>query len=735
MGWWAELGDRAAGAAVLARIGAGLAACRLRPGPRFADRLAALPTTGLPLSRPVRVWWDAHAIPFIDAETDSDAAFALGLVHAHLRLTQIEVFRRVATGRTAEMLGPAAVELDHGLRLLDFGRAVPAVLERMPAATRAWLDCFAAGLGHYAAHGRPLPPDLAWLGIRPEPWSAADVLTVGRLAGADVNWMVLFNLVRLRRRPDWPALWHAVTAEAGAVFPPLAGTDPLSVAATRLTRSGSNALAVAAHRSASGAALMAADPHLSLMLPGLWLAGAVRSPSFHMAGLMLPGLPFVAIGRNRRIAWSGTALQAASSELFDAHALPAIARRQSVAVRGRRRRREVVLRDTALGPLISDAAPLAGCPPLALAWVGHRPADELSAWLDIARAGDWTEFAAAAAGLAVPGQTLVYADGDGHVGKLAAAHLPRRPPTPPADAVLPPEAAAAWDDLATAAELPRLFDPPGGIVVSANEQPRRSAVRVGLFFAAHHRRLRLERLARRRGRLGLEDLAGFQQDVGSDAAPGLRDWLLARLPPDGAAAAALAGWDGQYGEASLGAAAFEAILARLHRFAHGEFGESAYWASWDPERLLHRRLAASDARDLAAAIAEAGREAGKALKPWGELHRLRLAHFTAALPLCGRLGRFTDLPSGGGNETVMKTAHGLADGRHAVRFGANARFLADLSDPDRNSVVLLGGQDGWPGSACFLDQLPLWRAGASVPLPLRPETAAAAAVHLSLLRP
>ena len=86
-----------------------------------------LPTEHLPLQGRVTVYWDEHQIPFIDAETDDDAAFALGLVHAHLRLGQMAIYRRIAQGRIAEMGGPLAIDIDHGIRILDFGRAAPAM--------------------------------------------------------------------------------------------------------------------------------------------------------------------------------------------------------------------------------------------------------------------------------------------------------------------------------------------------------------------------------------------------------------------------------------------------------------------------------------------------------------------------------------------------------------------------------------------------------------------------------
>ena len=118
----------AAGAAALL-----LSACALLaplPKPKgVAERLKAFPTRGLPLEGRATVRWSERQVPFIEAESDGDAAFALGLVHAHLRLGQMAMARMLARGRLSEMIGPMGVDIDRGLRALSYGRAA-AEIER-----------------------------------------------------------------------------------------------------------------------------------------------------------------------------------------------------------------------------------------------------------------------------------------------------------------------------------------------------------------------------------------------------------------------------------------------------------------------------------------------------------------------------------------------------------------------------------------------------------------------------
>ena len=190
-----------------------LAGCSLfKPLPKattIEQRLGMLSTGHLPLQGRVAIYWDQHQIPFIDAETDDDAAFALGLVHAHLRLGQMAIYRRIAQGRIAEMGGPLAIDIDHGIRIFEFGRAVPAILAALPEATRRWLQRFVDGINHYQATAKRMPFEYRVLGLAREPSTVADVLTFGRLAGADISWIVWFNLLKLRDRPDWPQILGA----------------------------------------------------------------------------------------------------------------------------------------------------------------------------------------------------------------------------------------------------------------------------------------------------------------------------------------------------------------------------------------------------------------------------------------------------------------------------------------------------------------------------------------------
>ncbi|HLI10847.1 MAG TPA: penicillin acylase family protein [Alphaproteobacteria bacterium] len=718
------------------------------------ERLAMIPTAGLPVTERVSIYWDAHQVPFIEAARDEDLAVALGVVHAHLRLGQIELLRRVSRGRLAEMIGPLALGADHALRILDYGRAATASLAMLPAATRRWLEGYVAGINAYIARAETLPPEFELLGVEPEPWRVEDTLTLGRLIASDVSWLVWLRLLEQRAAGDWPAAWRRLVESA--ITPALdtqampARRALLETALLAASRSGSNALALAAARSASGAPMIAADPHLSLAQPNLWLIAGYRSPSHHAIGLMIPGLPFIAIGRNPWIAWAGTNLHAASSELVDVSSLPRDAfqvRAERIAVRWGRPH-SVAIRETAFGPIITDAAPLRWHGPeiLALQWIGHRASDEITAMLRVGQARDYDEFRAALGGFAVPGLTMLCAERSGRIGQVTAAHLPARALTLPQQPFPQPSKLTPWKRILTAGELPGRVDPPEGYLVSANERPRRADILMGLFFSPDDRWRRLAQLIEADEKLDARDLVGLLLDVyhqpAAELLARLRDALrgLSSTPHEGSAQqqllAALTAWDGRYRAASAGALAFELLLYYLTRALVPRAKRRLYDTGWQARALLSHDMMAAAPMDLIEALRKSLPRAARRFRrfqSWGALHRLRLAHPLAATPWVGRRFLYGDFPADGSSETVMKTAHSLTNRRHAASYGSTARVICDLSDDDRNHIVLLGGQDGWVGSATAGDQVTLWRNNAFIDVPLRLETVRARARHVTEL--
>ncbi|XWN31749.1 MAG: penicillin acylase family protein [Devosia sp.] len=700
---------------------------------RFPDldvsaRLKMLPRTAPGLEQSLTIRWNAHHVPFVEASSDRDGAVGLGMVHGHLRLAQLELMRRAAAGRLSEVAGSAAVELDHLLRLIDFPRATEASLALLPEATRAFVDGFGEGLSAIALSSPP-PPEFEIFGIAPAPFTAEDLFAISRLCSADYSWKVWRTLHKLRDEPDFAEMWAdlvGVTAVADEDIP--FGAEALEKGvATTFTRTGSNAYAVSGTRTLSGKPLLAADPHLMITAPNPWMVVGLKTPSIKVWGLTIPGLPIFGVGRNAHGAWGGTNLHATSSELVDVAGEDVSERTVAIPVRGKSDT-PVTVRETRFGPVVSDGKPFEmPSDTVSLHWLGHMPSDEFTPFLSILTATNWEEFSGALDGYGLPGLNMIWADaGDtnGHIGKLVAAKIPSRPLATPEDFVVAPdEAHAQWQELFSAARLPMEVDPPSGFVASANEAPVDPPVTISLFFAAPDRIDRLNHILSNATDLTLEDLRILQLDTFLQAGAHMRDTLVAAADDaghEGAVLEALRAWDGRYEEASEGALAFELVAAHLVEALEARADVVKATPYWRPFTRLVRLVEDAAPADLQEVLGEALREAQGPLhkhRTWGGIHRIKLSHPLARLPWLKTRLPTLDFPTGGSKDTLMKSMHPFTKSVHASTFGANARFLADLADEDGTYAVLLGGQDGWPGSRSMFDMVGAWRRGESLRLP------------------
>ena len=703
-----------------------------------AERLAEFPTANLPLQKPVTVYWNAQQVPFIDAQTDTDLAFSLGLVHGHLRGGQMVLMKHVALGRLSEMAGPWAINVDHAIRVLGFGHAADASLASMAPESRAFLDAFVAGLNHQQRQVKKRAPELALLGIREEPWTAQQLLAIGRLAGADINWFLYFSLLGKRQQPGFAEQWRRSLAAGGngtVSFRTTPEERVLSDLLTGLSRSGSNTVVVGPGRTASGHAMIANDPHLGLSLPNVWLLAGMRSPSWHMVGMMVPGLPFLGLGRSPHVAWGGTNMRAASSDLVDVSGLAPEqirSRRETIGTRfWLDARREV--RDTPHGPILTDTvlSRARRGPPVALRWVGHDPSDEIGAFLKAARARNVLEFRAAFAGYGVSGLNVLCADREGNIGQFMAVTLPVRRHAQ-RDMVLKPELASAeWAHRVGPLDLPWALNPAEGFIASANNRPAEAAVPIGFFFSGNDRIGRLQALLAANDKVSVECLRDLQTDTMSPQAEALAAGFiihidLLELPPaETAFIDGLRGWDGRYEADTQAPVLFETLLYHIVRERHGGKPGSAD-SQW--EMIAHYLLEDLDAlpeeqrrRIYRLALHSAATDAARH-PSWGDMHRLVVGHLIQNLPLIGHRFVSADLPASGSRETPMKTAHGLINSRHQARYGSQARQVSDMGDMDANWFVLLGGQDGWLGSANYADQIALWQRREYIRLPLRLDT-------------
>lgn len=697
----------------------------------FEDRLATFPTANLPLNSPVSVHWNQYLVPFVEAETDEDCAFVLGLIHAHLRLGQMEFYRMASQGKLSEGLGPFTVDIDRSIRMMELDRAVDQIEMNLPDDTRQWLTDFLRGINWYVAQMKEVPEDFRILNRKPTPWSMRDLLTAARLLSVDVSWFNFFRLSNYTDKPWWNDFFER-WVKLGAGGTPSATPDMFSMINNTAGR-GSNAFAVSPGKTTDGAAVLASDPHLGLMLPNIWLIAGYRCPSYHVTGLMFPGIPIVMVGRNEHISWGSTNMRSASSDFFrlDEEERKAITTYEEDIVTRWWFDRKVRVRTTPWGPVVSDI-PLLGFDEndaIVLRWVGHEPSDEVSAFLGANRAKNWEEFRNAFADYAVSGQNVVYADREGHIGLLPAVMIPDRGFATP-EKLLLEHPATAWKRLVKTSELPVVFDPPDGFIASANNKPFDYDPPLGWFFSADDRMVRFRQLLSTNRGLDLTDIMAIQQDVHVPSALRLRDVMLPLLSPENddqrQMLEALKAWDGFYTVDSQGAVAYQTLChAFILPYYEMRYDEDAVglFLSTDWANVLMMQDLMDDPKAVEV-LNESFRDATDDWDPelkWGDIHRYQPMNPFSYIPGFGARWRFDDLPISGSYNTISKSAHQISGENHTTFYGANARFITRLDGSGDSWLCLLGGQDGRMGSPSIIDQIPLWTEGQYIRVPLKPD--------------
>jgi len=580
------------------------------------------------LSAPVSVRFGPHAVPTIEAATVDDLLFAQGYVIAAERLWQMDLLRRLATGRLAEVFGMPAVPLDRYYRTIGLPRAAREAYAALEPTHQRLLDRYAAGVNAYRTESAGRPPlEYRIAGFTPTPWRPEDSLAIG-------EYMAWINSVNLREELSFLRLAKRLgTARALELFPadlgvPAAASaealpDYRSVGTIELPRAAlagipapgaaSNAWSVTGSRSADGNALLASDPHLEPAMPGIWYELEMRAPGYHVAGVALPGVPLILIGHNADLAWGFTAAAVDTQDLVleqptdkgdrvvrpDGGSEPIHIETEAISVAGRAEPVVIEIQSTSHGVLIDDLVrapddaliggpgvnpeglPAVGGPHrLALRLTLDQPERAIAGLWRLNRAQTVDEARAAALEFRHVAVNLVVAHRDGGIGWQVSGLLPDRA-TPggtfPSAGWTP---GGGWTGLLPRTANPGLTAPADEKLISANQRmvPVDFPVDLGHSWLPPFRALRIEELLEQAGPLDAAAMGRMQLDRASIRARLYQASLrrhLAELTEVDAAAARIAEhelllWPGRFDDDSRAAALFALLEPALYEALYGD---------------------------------------------------------------------------------------------------------------------------------------------------------------------
>jgi penicillin amidase len=731
---------------------------------------------------------DERGIPYVEAQNAEDLYFGQGYAAAQDRLWQMDLFRRTARGELAEILGAGpnniAIDQDKLHRTYGFAQTAEAELANASPQTRATLEAYARGVNAYASSLDPksMPPEFQILQYSFRPWTPADSLVVVKIFAEALSdtWRldimrqamsVLPADKRAELLPEISAIDVLVVGKdtqskvksSALVKPERVSPETLAnlahnreIAAAALDRIGlhtdalaaSNNWVVSGKRTVTGKPLLSNDPHLRATAPSIWHLVHLSAPGVRVAGVGTAGLPGVIIGHNDRIAWGFTNVGPDVQDLYIEKFNPdnpkqyqtpsgwqdVVIRREEIKVRKGigSSEHDVVNYDVTVtrhGPIIFEGDGKR----YALRWTALDPSkNNPNSTVALNRAGNWKEFNAALESFTAPTQNIVYADVDGHIGYHAAGVVPIRRS---GDGSVPYDGATdagEWTSYIPIAKLPRLYDPPSGIIVTANQRI------VGTdypYFLTHswaqpYRARRIFDLLNEKPKLSSDDFRRILGDVYSIAGMTFTKEAVKLLRPKltpadeklRATLDAFEKWDGRVNaESTVAPIAAQMRLAFRSKILTAALGQELVrnyqWSNFDTtlDRVLVEQRAAwlpkefsSYADLLRACYDDAVNTLTKNLGAdetkwtWGEMAKARFPHPLGGAPFIG--GQFTipPFPQNGTGGFIGATVN--------VGQSVSMRLIADPSNWDKTQQGIALGESGWPKSPHWSDQLADWRA-------------------------
>ena len=810
------------------------------------------------LAAPVTIRRDSHGVPHIQAGSQDDLLLAQGYVTAQDRLWQMDGLRRNACGELAEIFGSSMIDHDRAQRVYQFRNVAQRIYNSLPETDRHRYEQYARGVNVFIEQNH-LPAEFKVLHYHPRRWSGVDSVLIGlnMVDTLDTHWDTKLSREEIASRLHDPKLeadlypvgsWRDKPPSAAVsdmtqphpAPPPPEDDDENDQSQTKLTlpkaadsesanptdvsedlarlrnlrgrtdcadcASGSNNWVISGKHTVSGKPLLSNDMHLNLGVPNIWYMADLAAPGLHVAGVTLPGVPFVIAGHNEHVAWGFTALYADVQDLYVEHLdgkgnyagprgewLPIAHSRETIHVRfGADVNVDLELTDH--GPLLNPLLPREKRA-IALHWTLYDPALASIPLYEINTAGNWQQFSSALGAWCWPTQNVVYADDQGHIAYHAIGKVPMRPGGlvgVPVD-----DARHEWQGYIPFEEMPSSYDPPSGLLATANSRvtPSDTHYPLTLEWIDPYRAERIYSGLRGRDKLTRNDMLSVQTDIYSAMdqelahrfAYAIDRTLLDSANHDSAnhdsanhdsanhaassshddsadkrlrqAADLLRSWDGRMSVDSPAASiVYRARQAFMPLILEPRLGTEATAYSWGEsnfaeEEIIMHGAGPKNSDGSPNSPAPQPNWLPAAYKDWDALLTAAVLKGLEQGQAPQDLSRWTY-----GSWHVVDLEHPLFQLMPVVKswtgtgaqplsgdsttvkaagraFGPSQRFTMDWSDPDASTENIVLGESGNPVSAWFKDQWPSWYGGSTFAMPFSAQAVAGQTAHTLELKP
>jgi penicillin amidase len=714
----------------------------------------------------VDVYFDANGVPHIEAENQLDAYQALGYVHAQDRLWQMELMRRIASGRLSEVLGEATLETDkffkainmkayHDKSLAEFDKEAP--FYKMA-------EAYLKGINLYIEEGKT-PVEFVLLGIEKKAYTFEDILNVigymsFSFAEAHKTDPLVTNITEdlgpaygasFDGRID-PKTTHIKTTNSMATDY-MAYSEHLNDILGDLpvpAFTGSNSWVLGPEKTKDGKVILANDPHIGYSQPGVWYQAHIKTPEYEMYGFHLALFPFPLLAHNSDYAYGLTMFQNDDMNFYSVESSeknPNTYRYGDEVMEFSEESFEIKIKDkdpvsidvrsTVHGPVMNDfIETIQSETPLSMSWIYlQRENNLLDALYQISHAKDMQHFKKGASMIHAPGLNVMYGDAKDNIAWWASAQLYKVKNSASTYRVM--DGSNGEDDQLEWLDFennPRAENPEWNYVYSANNAPDSvSGILYPGYYLAEDRAKRIVTLLDLDQKEDKESMMNMIGDDVSAVSPDLVEVILDVLKSDEKSmyTDVLENWEGDFDKESPAPTIYTKFSYEiLHHTLADELGDKRFdlfmnthlqkrftaellkdsksiW--WDDVRTKDVVESREDIMRSSweASIETLQQERGEDMEnwKWKNVHQLTHEHVMKDVPVLGSWLNVGPFEINGGNEVINNQLYQLNDsGIYSVTAGPSSRRIIDFSDIENSMGMVPTGQSGNPFSP-FYDNL------------------------------
>lgn len=679
----------------------------------------------------IDIYRDSMAVPYIFAESDKDAAFALGFLHAQERLFTMDLIRRAGEGRLSEILGNETLPFDKMFRTVGIKRNIQKNLNLYNAEVMNILTSYSEGVNFYIGEAKgKYSIEFDILGYDPYEWEPLHSLIIVRLLGWELNmsWWVDFTFAQIVQKfgvdkaleilPDYPEnAPYILLSEYNtldALNSSLIETDRefrnfMGLTGTHL---GSNNWVVNAEMSSSGKPVIANDPHLAFSAPGKFYCASIISDTWNAAGVTIPGVPGIVIGKNQNISWTITNLMNDDADFYieklDTSGLKYLLNdkwNELTVIKDTIKIKEqddyiYEIKETHRGPIISDVHPGSWIfsdeqiklPAISMKWLGTEFSDEFYTFLKLNKAADITEVKQSMIHYSLPAQNFVLADKEGNIGFILGGKIPIRKSNNPTLIFDGTTTENDWTGYVPHDQLPYLINPSDNFIATANNKVLKSfKYHISNLWEPSSRIDRIIELLQSKEIHSKDDFMSYQMDIKSPYAEHITAYILNAF--DGVeiqdenlnkSLELLAEWDYEMNSMSQAPTIYSSFLMHLLRNTYyDELGKDLFnqfvFIANVPYRSILQILedpasswfndvttSKSESRDeiirlsLSDALTELENKLGNNVAnwQWGNLHKVIFKHsFSGQVSLIDKFINIGPYSLGGDGTTIFNTEY------------------------------------------------------------------------------